>query len=122
MSITAGVTLLNAVTSTGASTVLIHSVPVKNHTLQVTITGAPTTVRVDLLGSLDNITFVTISENTLSAGELAATKAMFFDIDKPMPYVKAKLTTLSAGTNPTVTVKYVGGGSAKQRGGRLGVF
>ncbi len=122
MSISAGMTLLNAVTSTGASTVLIHSVPVKNHTLQVTITGAPSAVKVALLGSIDNITFVQITEHTFSAGELTATKAMFFNVDKPFPYVKADLTTLTAGTNPTVTVKYVGGGSANQRGGRLGVY
>lgn len=122
MSISAGVTLLNAVTSTGTSTVLIHSVPVSSHALQVTITGGPSTVRVDLLGSLDNSTFVTISENTFSASELTATKAMFFDVDSPLVYIQAKLTTLSGGTAPTVTVKYVGGGEATQRRGRLGVF
>lgn len=122
MSITEGVTLLNAVTSTGASDVLIHSVPVKNHTLQVTITGAPTAVSVALLGSLDKSTYVLIATHAFAAGELTATKAMFFDIDKPMPYIKADLTVLTGGTAPTVTVKYVGGGSANQRGGRLGVF
>jgi len=122
MSIAAGITLLNAVTSTGASSVLVHSVPVRNHTLQVTITGAPSTVKVALLGSLDNSTFVQITEHTFSAGELTATKAMFFNIDKPMPYIKADLTTLTAGTNPTVTVKYVGNNNSAQRRARLGVF
>ncbi len=122
MSIDAGVTLLNAVTSTGASDALVHSVPVKNHTLQVTITGAPSAVKVALEGSIDNITFVKITEHTFSAGELTATKAMFFNIDKPFPYVKANLTTLTAGTNPTVTVKYVGNNNSDQRRGRLGVF
>lgn len=122
MSITAGVTLLTAVTSTGASPVLEHSVPVKNHALQVTITGAPSAVSVALLGSLDNSTFVLITTHAFDAGELTATKAMFFDVDKPMPYIKADLTVLTGGSTPTVTVKYMGGGSAKQRGGRLGVF
>ncbi len=122
MSIAEGITLLNAVTSTGASSVLVHSVPVRNHTLQVTITGAPSTVKVALLGSLDNSTFVQITEHTFSAGELTATKAMFFNIDKPMPYIKADLTTLTAGTNPTVTVKYVGNNNSAQRRARLGVF
>ncbi|MBL4700516.1 MAG: hypothetical protein JKX85_04585 [Phycisphaeraceae bacterium] len=122
MSITAGVTLLNAVTSTGASDVLEHSVPVRNHTLQVTITGAPSAVSVALLGSLDNSTFVLITTHAFDAGELTATKAMFFDVDKPMPYIKADLTVLTAGTAPTVTVKYVGGNSSDQRKARLGQF
>ena len=122
MTILSGTSLLAAATSTGASPSISHSTPVGSHVLQVTITGAPTAVSVALLGSLDNTTFVTISTHVLSAGELTATKAMFFDVDKPLPYIKVDLTVLTGGTSPTVTVKYVGGGAATQRQARLGQF
>ena len=122
MSILLGATLLNAATATGLSTVLEHSTPVRNHALQVTITGAPSAVTVTLFGSLDNLTFVSLGVHAFSAGELTATKAMFFDVDKPVPYIKAELTTLTAGTAPTVTVKYVGDGPSKQRKARMGEY
>ena len=122
MTILAGTTLLNAATSTGASSSLTHSTPVRNHALQVTITGAPTAVTVELLGSLDNTNFVTSATHVLSAGELTATKAMYFVIDKPLAYVKANLAVLTGGTTPTVTVKYAGESSAKQRQARLGQY
>lgn len=117
-----GLVLLAAVTSTGASLAKEFSRLVDKHALQVTITGAPTAVTVTLEGSLDGTTFVTIGTHAFSAGELTATKAMFFDIDKPLLHVKANLTVLTAGTAPTVTVTYEGDSTVAKRPGRRGQF
>jgi len=116
------IVLLNAVTSTGASLSKEFSRLVNNHVMQVTITGAPSAVKVSLEGSLDNTTFVQITEHTFSAAELTATKAMFFDVDKPLLSVKANLTTLTGGTAPTVTVTYEGDSTGSSKIGRRGVF
>ena len=118
----ANLVLLNAVTATGASLAKEFSRLVNNHVMQVTITGAPSAVTVTLEGSLDGTTFVTIGTHAFSAGELTATKAMFFDIDKPLLFVKANLTVLTAGTAPTVTVTYEGDSTGSQHVGRRGVF
>ena len=114
--------LLNAVTSTGASLAKEFSRLVNSHVLQVTITGGPSAVTVTLEGSLDNTTFVTIGTHVFSAGELTATKAMFFDIDKPLLAVKANLTVLTGGSTPTVTATYEGDSTGSQHVGRRGVF
>jgi len=99
---------LNGATAIGAST--SHSVRMKsrNHTVQVTITGAPTAVTVDLEGSLDNTTFNSLADYVLTAADLTAAAAMFHVVDKPVRYVRVNVTNLVGGTAPTVTVLYEG--------------
>ncbi len=100
------VKLLAAATATGASaTWKVNRTP-RNHSVQITITGAPTAVTVDLEGSLDGTTWVSLASHILSAAELTATQALFHVVDKPTRRVRANLTTLTAGTSPTVTVIY----------------
>ena len=118
----ANLVLLNAVTSTGASLSKEFSRLVNQHVLQATITGGPSAVTVTLEGSIDGTTFITIGTHAFTAGELTATKAMFFDIDKPLLFVKANLTVLTGGTAPTVTVTYEGDSTGDQNVGRRGVF
>jgi len=100
--------LLNAAIATGAST--SHPVRMKprNHTVQVTITGAPTAVTIDLEGSLDDTTYISLASYVLTAADLTAAAAMFHVVDKPVRYVRVNLVTLTAGTNPTVTALYEG--------------
>jgi len=100
--------LLDAATATGVST--SHPVRMKprNHTVQFTITGAPTAVTVDLEGSLDDTTFVSLASYVMTADELTATAAMFHVVDKPVRFIRVNLKTLTAGTAPTVTVLYEG--------------
>ncbi len=109
---------LNAVTGTGASGAKEFRRLIDRHALQVTITGAPSAVTVTLEGSLDGTTFSTIGTHAMSAGELTATKAMYFDVDMPVLWVKANLTVLTAGTAPTVTVTYAGDTSGSEKAGR----
>ena len=117
-----GIVLLSAVTSTGASLGKEFSRLIDKHALQVTITGGPSAVTVTLEGSLDGTTFCTIGTHAMSAGELTATKAIYFDADSPVLHVKANLTVLTGGTSPTVTVTYEGDSTGSQRVGRRGVF
>jgi hypothetical protein len=118
------ITFLNAVEATGASSIKALPFLVTSHTVQATITGAPTAVTVDLEGSLDGTTFFALASHVFSAGELTAEGAMFHVVDKPVTYVRINLTTLTAGTEPTVTVKYDGDSlPAAIRGtGRRGQF
>lgn len=102
------VKLLDAATATGASATWAVRMKPRNHTVQITITGAPTAVTVDLEGSLDNTTWVSLASHIMSAAELTATEAMFHVYDKTVRYARVNLVTLTAGTNPTVTVKYTG--------------
>lgn len=102
------VILLNAATATGASpTWTVRMKPVK-HTVQATMGGTvvATAVTVDLEGSLDNIDFFTLASHIFTAAEITAEAAMFHVIDKPVRFVRSNLTTLTGGTDPTVTVKY----------------
>ncbi len=102
------ITFLNAVTSTGVSDIKQLPFLVEKHTVQVTITGAPSAVTVDLEGSLDGETFFVLSTHPFTGGELTATAAMFHTVDKPVTYIRLNLLTLTAGTSPTVTAKYDG--------------
>lgn len=114
--------LLNAVTSTGASLAKEFTRLIKHHTVQVNITGAPTAVTVTLEGSLDGVNFRTIATHALSAGDLTATTGMFFDIDKPVLFVKVNLTVFTGGTAPTVTVYYEGDSEWQSKVSRRGAF
>lgn len=102
------VKLLNAATATGASTTWAVRMKPRNHSVQITITGAPTAVTVDLEGSLDDVTWVSLASHVMSAGELTAAAALFHVVDKPVRYVRTNVTTLTGGTAPTVTTLYEG--------------
>lgn len=100
------ITLLSAATATGTG----DGVEVPNrskHSVQVTITGGPTTVVVAFEGSLDGSTWAAYATHTMSAAELAASAAIFSVVNKPAGWVRANVTTLSGGTSPTVTVKHI---------------
>lgn len=100
------VELLSAVTATGAGTGVKASPWTSTHTVQATITGAPTAVTVDLEGSLDGAKWFTLVSHAFSGGELTATAALFFVTGSPVAMVRANLTTLTGGTAPTVSVVY----------------
>jgi hypothetical protein len=102
------VKLLDAATAIGASPTWAVRMKPRNHTVQVTITGAPTAVTVDLEGSLDNVTWSSMASHVLTAGELTATAALFHIVDKPVRYVRTNVTVLTGGTAPTVTTLYGG--------------
>jgi len=100
------VKLLAAATATGTSSTWTVNKTPRNHSVQITITGAPTAVTVDLEGSLDGSTWVSLASHVMSAAEITAAQALFHVVDKPTRRVRANLKVLTAGTSPTVTVIY----------------
>jgi hypothetical protein len=101
-------TALNAVTSTGAGTAFAMpsygtGSPPTRFLWQVVTTGGPASISTTLQGSADNTNFYTIDTSTATAGEVRAI------VDKPAKYVRANLGTLTGGTSPTVTVKFIAG-------------
>lgn len=100
--------LLSAVAATGVGSGYMCGGGIESHTMQATITGAPTAVTVDLQGSVDGDVWFQLDTHAFSAGELTATGAMWHIVNKVVKYVRANLATLTAGTSPTVTVKWEG--------------
>lgn len=101
--------LLDAVTATGAGAAF--SVPEKPtggqfgaFTWQIIITGAPTSITVNLEGSLDGTNWFQLDTYTGSAN------AMQHVVNKPVAYLRGNLVTLTGGSSPTVTVQALVGG------------
>ena len=63
--------------------------------VQCIATGAPTSVIVDIEGSLDGDSFGLIDSHTFTAGELTALSAYFYITDKPVHYFRVKVNTLA---------------------------
>jgi hypothetical protein len=66
--------------------------------MQVNFTGAPSPIIVVLQGSNDGASWFTLETWTT-----LATGAMVFAVDMPCLFVRSNLTTLTGGTNPTVS-------------------
>ncbi len=91
-------TSLNAVTATGAGTVVDLGVVRSAHTLQTSVTGGPSAVTVNLEGSLSaSGPWVTLVASTSTTGDVQTASG------KAVRYVRANLATLTGGTAPTVT-------------------
>lgn len=100
-------TLLNAVTTTGASSAEGNQERIiESHAVQATFTGAPTVVRLDLQGSLDGTTWSNLAEHTATADELTDGALLYHVVYKPVIFVRLNLVTLTGGTAPTLTAKY----------------
>lgn len=99
-----------ALTATGATPGVVvgrgGSYPDK-HTVEAVITGSPTTVICSLEGSLDGDTWFELSSTGGMDVTLAANR-MFHVVNRPVQKVRVNLTTLTAGTSPTVTFRYLG--------------
>ncbi len=95
-------TLLNQVTVTGAgnSVDLMHTY--KDYSWQIELTGSPTSIEVRLEGSIDgtNWGILDLITDPSAAG-------LRHVVNKPIQYIRANVVTLSGGTNPTVTVKFL---------------
>jgi hypothetical protein len=92
---------LNGVTATGDGPLIDLLVPHRTHAIQITATGAPTTVTGTLKGSLDRVNFFTIATWDTGAGQTLGD--IIFAVDKPVTCLKVNLGTLTGGTSPTVT-------------------
>ncbi len=105
--------LLDAVTSTGVSSEIFSLYRDRqlfnNHTVSVSITGAPSAVTIDIEGTIDDgATWHQLVQHPFSAGELTATTVMFHFTNKVVDKIRHNLTTLTGGTAPTVTSYHSG--------------
>ena len=99
---------LDAATATGASASATVRKIMKDHTVQTTITGAPSAVTMDLEGSLDGTNWFQLATSPFDAADLTATQAMFHVDEKSVRFIRVNLTVLTGGTAPTVTTLYEG--------------
>jgi len=67
----------------------------------VVVTGSPSSLRVDIEGSLDGTTWFQLDTYTTAASTLR------FIVDKPVRYIRANLVTLGGGSSPTATTRIV---------------
>lgn len=95
------VTLLDAVTTTGAGTSQSLSSLMNNFSVVVTFaTAAPTASTVKLQGSHDDTSWVDLGNTT----DVTATTAGFAVANMPFSYVRGNLTAYTAGSCTGVTV------------------
>lgn len=93
-----------AQTAVGATTgVAMKGIPIQ-HTIELIVTGAPATCTYSLQGSRDGTTWFTISASAITC----TSTTVAFEANKPTVYVRGNLLTLTGGTAPTVTLKYIG--------------
>jgi hypothetical protein len=93
-------TSLNAVTTTGPGIGVSFDTPKTLVQMQVSFTGSPTTLRVDLEASADGINFFGSGQvdNSNNPGHI-----QLLGDRVPVISARANLVTLSGGTSPTVT-------------------
>ena len=79
----------------------------KAHTLQLVLTGSPTTCTVALHGSLDGTNYIDLSGGAVSDCTVAGNR-LFHITSKPIRHIRIVLSGLSGGSSPTVTPTYLG--------------
>ena len=77
---------------------------VVNHTIELITTGGPSGCTYRLQGTRDAVTWFNIS----SADITCTSTTVAFEANKPAVQVRGNLLTLTGGTAPTVTLKYIG--------------
>lgn len=93
--------LLDAVTGTGIGKILRVNFG-EDITVQVVLTGAPTAALISLEGTIDGINYESLANH-----DIIADGNMFHIVGKGVALIRPNLTSLSGGTDPTVTL-YVG--------------
>lgn len=94
-----------AQSATGQTSAFVPAAIVKDHSVQLVTTGAPTACTYRLQGSNDGGT----TWFDLSASDITCTSStVAFEGTKPTVRIRGNLTALSGGTSPTVTFHYAG--------------
>lgn len=104
------VRLLDSTSTTGVSPEWNLGSGCFMHTVQSTSTGNPSAVVLELEGSLDGVTWYQLAEHSWTASEISNQQSMFHVTSKLVSYARLNLTTLSGGSSPTITAKYLGNG------------
>ena len=77
--------------------------PAKTHTVQVDTTGSPSAATLQLEGSLDGVTWT-----ALSPAMDVSSSTIFHVLDAPVSHIRGNLVSLTGGSAPTVTMRYLG--------------
>jgi hypothetical protein len=96
-------TTQTATGATAAGFTQTRGIPV-NHTAELIVTGAPATCTYRLQGTRDGTTWFDISASAITC----TTTTVAFEANKPAVNVRGNLVTLTGGTSPSVTLKYIG--------------
>lgn len=80
-----------------------------SHTFQISTLGSPTSVTIQIDGTVDGENYACILKHKMSIEELSNDTAIFHLINKPVPKIRASITELSGGVSPTVSVYYYKG-------------
>lgn len=100
--------ILRDKTTTGTGDILFTGRTLKDHTVEITWTGAsPTAMTVILKGSIEGGTMFDIATYALVAGDLTAKKAMFHVASKPLDYAQIDISVLTGGS-PSIQGFYSG--------------
>lgn len=92
-------------TTTGAtaSSGLMRGIPLA-HAIELIVTGGPATCTYRLQGTRDGTTWFNVSASDITC----TSTTVAFESGKPAVSVRGNLLTLTGGTSPTVTLKYIG--------------
>jgi hypothetical protein len=101
-------TSLNAAAAPATGAVLNFASARSNLGMQVSFTGAPTAVLVNLLGSIDGVNFSPLSFFGSGTAGQNASGDIVRSIGVPVMAIAAQLVTLTGGTAPTVTATLLG--------------
>ncbi|PWT71029.1 MAG: hypothetical protein C5B60_11425 [Chloroflexi bacterium] len=103
------ITRLGTLNSVGTTLEVDTFVAPVSHTVQVVVTGSPTACTLHLEGSLDDLAVWPRAWADLSGDvSITGSPTIFHVINRPVRYIRVNLTTLTGGTNPAVTIKYLG--------------
>lgn len=109
---TKGLPLLSNVSTTGASNtfynVMAETEPTGRmksaFTVGISVTGSPTSAKVNLEGSINGSDWVIIGSHNLSQAELDANYALFTVRGVDVAYVRGNLVVLGGGSSPSVSM------------------
>ena len=101
-------TSLKAVTATGAGTPVAFNSALSKIGMQVSFTGSPTAVIVNLNGTLDGKNYFNLAQFKSGGGGTNSSGDIVFTSNTPVIGALANLTTLTGGTSPTVTATIIG--------------
>lgn len=91
-------------TAVGATTALTPRGIPTDHTIELIVTGAPATCTYQAQGSRDGTTWFNLSASAITCTSTITA----FESNKPVVHVRGNILTLTGGTSPSVTMKYIG--------------
>src|SRR5262249_52464376 len=89
---------LGTLSATGTTIPVQLAVTAHKHTVQVVVTGSPTTCSVQLEGTLDDVTSASPTWANISGSQTCTSSVTFHVADRAITGIRANLTALSGGS------------------------